>query len=139
MELAMTTSEKLRSKPDDASLGFGTIFTDYMFNMDYAPDKRWHSARIEPYASIEMDPATMFLHYGQGVFEGLKAYRTESGQIQLFRPQENLKRLNRSCRRLCIPEVDEDFVFTDNGISGSTLVRPALDALRDLNGVFMGR
>ncbi len=111
MELAITTSEKLKSKPDDASLGFGTIFTDHMFNMDYAPDKGWHSPRIEPYASIQMDPATMFLHYGQGVFEGLKAYRTESGRIQLFRPQENLKRLNRSCRRMCIPEVDEAFVL----------------------------
>ncbi len=111
MELALTTTEKLKSKPDDAGLGFGTIFTDYMFNMDYAPDKGWHSPRIEPYASIEMDPATMYLHYGQGVFEGLKAYRTESGRIQLFRPQENLKRLNRSCRRLCIPEVDEAFAL----------------------------
>jgi branched-chain amino acid aminotransferase len=111
MELAITTTEKLKSKPDDAGLGFGTIFTDYMFNMDYAPDKGWHSPRIEPYASIEMDPATMYLHYGQGVFEGLKAYRTESGRIQLFRPQENLKRLNRSCRRLCIPEVDEAFAL----------------------------
>jgi branched-chain amino acid aminotransferase len=109
MEIAMTTAEKLKSKPDDASLGFGTIFTDYMFNMDYAPDKGWHSPRIEPYKAIKMDPATMFLHYGQGVFEGLKAYRTESGRIQLFRPQENLKRLNRSCRRMCIPEVDEAF------------------------------
>jgi branched-chain amino acid aminotransferase len=58
-----------------------------------------------------MDPATMFLHYGQGVFEGLKAYRTETGQIQLFRPQENIKRLNRSCRRLCIPEVDENLAM----------------------------
>ncbi len=111
MELAMTKSEKLKSKPDEASLGFGTIFTDYMLNMDYAPDKGWHSPRVEPYTSIEMDPATMFLHYGQGVFEGLKAYRTESGQIQLFRPQENIKRLNLSCRRLCIPEVDEAFVL----------------------------
>ena len=111
MELAMTTRENLKSKPDDASLGFGTIFTDYMFNMDYATDKGWHSPRIEPYASIEMDPATMFLHYGQGVFEGLKAYRADSGQIQLFRPQENFKRLNRSCRRLCIPEIDEDFAL----------------------------
>ena len=111
MELTMTTSDELKSKPDDASLGFGTIFSDHMFNMDYAPDKGWHSPRIEPYASIEMDPATMFLHYGQGVFEGLKAYRVESGNIQLFRPQENLKRLNRSCRRLCIPEVDEVFVL----------------------------
>ena len=111
MELAITTTENLKSKPDDASLGFGTLFTDYMFNMDYAPDKGWHSPRIEPYAPIEMDPATMFLHYGQGVFEGLKAYRTESGRIQLFRPQENLKRMNRSSRRLCIPEFDEGFVL----------------------------
>ncbi len=111
MELAIKTSEKLKSKPDDSSLGFGTIFTDYMFNMDYDPDKGWHAPRIEPYEAIKMDPATMFLHYGQGVFEGLKAYQTESGRIQLFRPQENLKRLNRSCRRLCIPEVDVAFVL----------------------------
>jgi branched-chain amino acid aminotransferase len=111
MELSITKSENLKTKPDDASLGFGTLFTDHMMNMDYSVDNGWHSARIEPYGTIEMDPATMFLHYGQGVFEGLKAYRTESGQIQLFRPQENIKRLNRSCRRLCIPEIDEDFAL----------------------------
>ena len=111
MELSITRSENLKSKPDDANLGFGTIFTDHMFNMDYSLDGGWQAPRIEPYGSIEMDPATMFLHYGQGVFEGLKAYRTDSGQIQLFRPQENLKRLNRSCRRICIPEIDEDFAL----------------------------
>jgi branched-chain amino acid aminotransferase len=111
MELSTTRSENLQPKPDDANLGFGTLFSDHMFNMDYSLDDGWHAARIEPYGSIEMDPATMFLHYGQGVFEGLKAYRTDAGQIQLFRPQENLKRLNRSCRRLCIPEVDEDFAL----------------------------
>ena len=111
MELSITRSKSLKSKPDDANLGFGTLFTDHMFNMDYSLDGGWQAPRIEPYGSIEMDPATMFLHYGQGVFEGLKAYRTDSGQIQLFRPQENLKRLNRSCRRLCIPEVDEDFAL----------------------------
>src|SRR5210317_859507 len=111
MELSIRRSENLKTKPDDAKLGFGTIFTDHMFNMDYSLDGGWQAARIEPYGSIEMDPATMYLHYGQGVFEGLKAYRTESGRIQLFRPQENLKRLNRSCRRLCIPEVDEAFVL----------------------------
>ncbi len=111
MELSITRSKNLKSKPDDANLGFGTIFTDHMFNMDYSLDGGWHAPRIEPYGSIEMDPATMFLHYGQGVFEGLKAYRTDSGQIQLFRPQENLKRLNRSCRRICIPEIDEDFAL----------------------------
>ena len=111
MELSITRSENLKPKPDDASLGFGTLFTDHMFNMDYSLDGGWQAARIEPYGSIEMDPATMFLHYGQGVFEGLKAYRTDSGQIQLFRPQENIKRLNRSCRRMCIPEIDEDFAL----------------------------
>lgn len=108
MELTINRTENLKPKPDDASLGFGSLFTDHMFNMDYSLDKGWHSARIEPYAPIALDPATMFLHYGQGVFEGLKAYRTEAGNIQLFRPQENIKRLNRSCRRLCIPEVDEN-------------------------------
>jgi len=117
MDITVTRSEELKSKPDDGSLGFGTLFTDYMFNMDYDLQKGWHNPRIEPYGSIVMDPATMFLHYGQGIFEGLKAYRTESGQIQLFRPQENIARLNRSCRRLCIPEVDENF---------------ALDALKQL-------
>ena len=111
MELSITKSENLKSKPDDASLGFGTLFTDHMLNMDYSLDDGWHAARIEPYGSIKMDPSTMFLHYGQGVFEGLKAYRTESGKIQLFRPQENIKRFNRSCRRLCIPEIDEDFAL----------------------------
>ncbi len=117
MEITITRRQKLKSKPDDASLGFGTLFTDHMFNMDYNPKEGWHAPRIEPYASIAMDPATMFLHYGQGVFEGLKVYRTAAGNIQLFRPQENIKRLNRSCRRLCIPEIDEDF---------------ALDALKQL-------
>ncbi len=117
MELTVTRSNTLKAKPDETKLGFGTIFTDYMFNMDYIPEKGWHSPRIEPYAPIVMDPATMVLHYGQGVFEGLKAYRTASGNIQLFRPQDNFKRLNRSCRLVCIPELDEAF---------------ALDALKQL-------
>ncbi|MEJ2640535.1 MAG: branched-chain amino acid aminotransferase [Desulfosarcinaceae bacterium] len=107
MELTITTATRLKPKPADANLGFGTLFTDHMFSMDYAPDKGWHNARIEPYQSIAMDPATMVLHYGQGVFEGLKAYHTTSGKIQLFRPQENFKRLNNSCRLLCIPAFDE--------------------------------
>jgi branched-chain amino acid aminotransferase len=111
MEITIKTAEKLKSKPDEDSLGFGSIFTDYMFNMDYASGKGWHNPRIEPYASLVMDPATMVLHYGQGVFEGLKAYRTSTGRVQLFRPQDNIKRLNRSARRLCIPEVEEDFLL----------------------------
>ncbi len=120
MQITVAETKQRKSKPDDSNLGFGTIFTDHMFNMDYAPEKGWHNPRIEPYSPIIMDPATMVLHYGQGVFEGLKAYKTASGNIQLFRPEDNIKRLNRSARRLCIPEVDEAFL---------------LDALKQLIGV----
>ena len=111
MPLTIKKADKLKSHPDDSDLTFGTIFTDHMFNMDYSPDKGWHNPRIEPYVHIPMDPSTMVLHYGQTVFEGLKSYRTASGDIQLFRPKDNFKRLNRSCRKLCIPELNEDFVF----------------------------
>jgi branched-chain amino acid aminotransferase len=107
MELSITKAKQLKSKPDDAKLGFGTLFTDHMLNMDYHPDKGWHNPRVEPYSSFEMDPATMVLHYGQAVFEGLKAYRTASGNIRLFRPKDNLARMNRSSHLLCIPEFDE--------------------------------
>ena len=117
MQVTVTESAQLKEKPDESKLGFGNLFTDHMFIMDYEPDKGWHSARIIPYGPMALDPSTMFLHYAQGAFEGLKAYRTESSSIQLFRPQENFKRLNRSCRRLCMPELDEDF---------------ALDALKQL-------
>jgi len=111
MKLTLTKADQLKTKPDDSRLSFGTIFTDYMFNMDYNPQDGWHNPRIEPYASIDMDPATMVLHYGQGVFEGLKAYRTGTGAVQLFRPRDNFKRLNNSSRRLCIPEIDENLAL----------------------------
>ena len=110
MQLTITQAKQLKTKPDSSNpLAFGTIFTDHMFNMDYHPDKGWYNPRIEPYAPIPMDPATMVLHYGQAVFEGLKAYRTESGAVQLFRPRDNYQRLNRSSHLLCIPPIDEAF------------------------------
>lgn len=111
MQLKIRKAETLKTKPEDTRLGFGTIFTDHMFNMDYNPDKGWHNPRIEPYSPLSLDPATAVLHYGQAVFEGLKAYRTASGSIQLFRPRDNFKRLNRSCRILCIPQLDEAFAL----------------------------
>lgn len=107
MSITVKRASQLKAKPDSHQLGFGTIFTDHMFNMDYAPDKGWHNPRIEPYAPIPMEPSTMVLHYGQAVFEGLKAYRHASGDIRLFRPQENFRRMNRSSHLLCIPEYDE--------------------------------
>ena len=112
MQITIKKAKKLKTRPDDSELGFGTKFTDHMFNMDYNPEKGWHNPRVEPYASIEMEPSTMVLHYGQGVFEGLKAFRTDSGAIQLFRPQNYFQRLNRSSRALCIPEINENFVLS---------------------------
>jgi len=111
MQITITRSAKLKQRPDDSNLGFGSIFTDHMFNMDYNLKDGWHNPRIEPYSSIIMDPATMVLHYGQSIFEGLKSFRTKSGIIQLFRPTDNFTRLNKSARALCIPEVDKDFLF----------------------------
>jgi len=78
-----------------------------MFNMDYHPDQGWHNPRIEPYNAFVLEPAAMVLHYGQAVFEGLKAFRTASGEVRLFRPEKNLQRMNASCERLCIPGFDE--------------------------------
>ena len=91
MKISIKKADRLKPLPDSSSLGFGTLFTDHMFKMDYSPEKGWHNPRIEPYAPILMDPATMVLHYGQAVFEGLKAYKTQKGAIQLFRPKDNFK------------------------------------------------
>jgi branched-chain amino acid aminotransferase len=111
MEITIKKADKLKNRPEDSALGFGTFFTDHMFNMDFSPEEGWHNPRIEPYGPFELDPATMVLHYGQAIFEGLKAYKTDSGEIQLFRPQDNLKRLNKSGNMLCMPEIDEKLVL----------------------------
>ena len=91
---------------DDAKLGFGQSFSDHMFTMKYEREKGWFDPVIEPYHPIALDPAAMVLHYGQEVFEGLKAYRGKDGGLYLFRYQDNLKRFNRSCQRMVIPELD---------------------------------
>ena len=98
-----------KSKPDQNNLGFGHYFTDHMFIMDYSTEKGWYDPRIIPYAPLELEPSTMVFHYGQIIFEGLKAYRTEDGRVLLFRPDKNLARINRSNDRLCIPFLDPGF------------------------------
>ncbi len=108
IELAKTLKEKPQN---ENKLGFGSIFTDHMFVMNYDTGEGWHDARIVPYGPLSLDPAAMILHYGQEVFEGLKAYRTRDNRILLFRPQENFKRLNNSNERLCIPKMDEEFLL----------------------------
>lgn len=96
-----------KEKPDYSNLGFGKYFTDHMFIMDYDAGKGWHDARIIPFQNLSLSPATMVLHYAQELFEGLKAYKTETGEIQLFRPQKNIERMNNTCKRLCVPEIPE--------------------------------
>jgi len=105
IHIERTTAPK--QKPQVSEMGFGKYFTDHMFILDYDDGKGWHDARIVPYQPISMDPAAKVFHYGQTVFEGLKAYRTEAGKIVLFRPDMNMKRLNRSNIRMSIPAIDE--------------------------------
>ena len=111
MKISFRKAETLKEHPDQSSLGFGTKFTDYMFNMDYNPEQGWHNPRIEPYGPMLMEPSMMTLHYGQAIFEGLKAYRTADDKILLFRAKDNIRRLARSANRLCIPDFDQDFVL----------------------------
>ncbi|RWZ58695.1 branched-chain amino acid aminotransferase [Halobacillus fulvus] len=100
-----------KPKPQTKDIAFGRTFTDHMFVMDYEEGKGWHEPRIVPYESLTLDPAAMIFHYGQTVFEGLKAYRTEDDRILLFRPEKNLERLNLSSDRLSIPPIDEEKVM----------------------------
>ncbi len=108
MEIKIERAKTLKEKPDQNHLGFGKYFTDHMFVMDWDTDQGWHDARIVPYGPIPIDPATMVLHYAQETFEGLKAYRNPQGEILLFRPEMNARRMINSNKRLCMPELPED-------------------------------
>ena len=110
MQIKVEHTQYPKNKPADQNkLGFGRIFTDHMFIMDYTSGLGWHDPRIVPYAPLNLEPSAMCLHYGQSVFEGMKAYRTEDDRILLFRPDKNMARLNVSNDRLCIPSIDEEF------------------------------
>ena len=98
-------------KPNTKQLQFGKVFTDHMFTMDYNDEKGWYDPRITPYESIKLEPSAFIFHYGQSVFEGLKAYVTQEGNVQLFRPDRNFARMNHSNDRLCIPHIDESFAL----------------------------
>ena len=93
------------------NLVFGRNFSDHLFEMDYSETDGWHNAKIKKYEDFSISPAAIVFHYGQTIFEGLKAYRHPDGKIALFRPEKNFERLNNSARRLCIPEVDVDFML----------------------------
>ena len=111
MEIKVTQVNTTRTRPKDSDLGFGQVFTDHMFVMDYSENKGWHDPEIVPYADFSISPAAMVFHYGQAIFEGLKAYKTQDKKICLFRPRDNFKRMNRSAKGMCIPKIDIDFVM----------------------------
>ncbi|MGK5508805.1 branched-chain amino acid aminotransferase [Brevibacillus formosus] len=109
-QLTITRTEQKKEKPASDKLGFGVHFTDHMFTMDYTEGKGWHDPQIVPYSPLTLDPAAMVFHYGQAVFEGLKAYRNQEGKVRLFRPDQNFKRMNRSLERMSMPLINEEFM-----------------------------
>ncbi|MBO5198532.1 MAG: branched-chain amino acid aminotransferase [Lachnospiraceae bacterium] len=110
IKITKTTTPKQIPGPENP-LKFGTIFTDHMFVMNYETGKGWHDARIVPYGPFSLDPSSMVFHYGQEMFEGLKAYKADDGRTLLFRPDKNIWRANKTNRRICIPEIpEEDFL-----------------------------
>ncbi|MBP8644830.1 MAG: branched-chain amino acid aminotransferase [Syntrophobacteraceae bacterium] len=140
---------KSNAKPaDESKLVFGKTFSDHMFMMDYVSGAGWHNARIVPYQPLQMDPAAMVLHYGQGIFEGLKAYRCRDGEIRLFRPQKNFERFNRSAFRVCMPEIPTEIQFEiletllkldkdwiPHSVGSSLYIRPTMIATEAALGV----
>jgi len=108
MDIKFEKRAELKQKPDEKNLGFGKYYTDHMFMMDYDEGQGWHDACIVPYGPIPMEPTCVTLHYAQETFEGMKAYRTAEGKIQLFRPEMNARRMINSNARLCMPAFPED-------------------------------
>ncbi|MGY5875348.1 MAG: branched-chain amino acid aminotransferase [Candidatus Thorarchaeota archaeon] len=110
IETNLLPPNERKEKPEDVlKVAFGTIFTDHMFSMDFS-NGIWQNPQIHAYAPLRIDPAALFLHYGQGIFEGMKAYR-RNNRVLLFRPEENINRLNKSAKRMVMPQVDSDFVL----------------------------
>ncbi len=110
MEIKIERAKTLKEKPDFSKLGFGKYFTDHMFVMEYSDVEGWKNARIVPFDYIPIHPASTVLHYGAEIFEGMKAYKTADG-YQMFRPIENVRRMNNSAERLCLPALPEEFTI----------------------------
>ncbi len=145
--MKITLAKTLKQKPDFSKLGFGKYFTDHMLYMEYANGK-WSEVEIKPYSSLALDPASVVFHYGQEIFEGLKAYKDASGKITMFRPKDNFLRMNRSAKRLCMAElpidevleglfelirIEKDWIPTSAGTS--LYIRPTLIGNEEFLGV----
>lgn len=110
-EFKITRTKNPKVKPDIDKLGFGVHFTDHMFVMKHTPEKGWHDGEVVPFGPICLSPAASVFHYGQEMFEGMKAYRTVDGRVQLFRPDMNIKRTNATNERICMPLIEESLML----------------------------
>ncbi len=108
---SITKTMNPKQKPDPDKLVFGKVFTDHMFMMEYTTGKGWHDGKIVPYGPLPMDPAAAVFQYAITMFEGMKAYKTADGKVQLFRPDMNIKRTNRTNERVCMPTIDADLML----------------------------
>jgi len=146
IRITRTTAPKPR--PRDSELGFGTVFTDHMFLMDYQEGKGWYDPRVEPYGPLHLEPATAVFHYAQALFEGLKAFRGHDGRVRLFRPHKHVERINATARRLCIPPLDPELVlrswttlvdvdrdWVPSSVGTALYIRPAVIAVDPYLGV----
>jgi branched-chain amino acid aminotransferase len=111
LDISLEKAASLKDRPSAENLGFGKFFTDHMFQMEWTRDQGWHNGSIAQYASFSMDPASTVLHYGQAIFEGLKAYRGDDDQLYLFRPTDNFDRMNRAAVRMSMPRFPVDQVL----------------------------
>jgi len=109
--LEKVADEKRKEKPSQDGLGFGQHFTDHMFLMKWNRENGWHDAKVCPYDDFKLDPAAVVFHYGQAIFEGMKAYKGDDGQVYLFRPQDNFERMNSSAVRMCMPRIPVEQVL----------------------------
>lgn len=146
--IPVTKTSAPKAKPDVKSLGFGKYFTDHMFVAKYNPTKGWHDPKVVPYQPFAMDPGASVLHYGQALFEGMKAFRQEGGKCVLFRPEFNWARMQEGAERLCmkcppkemfvdgvraVVKVDEDWIPSQKG--ASLYIRPTLIGTEAFLGV----
>ncbi len=137
-----------KARPASDKLGFGRFFTDHLFRAEYTPESGWSQARVDPFAAFSLDPAAAVLHYGQAIFEGLKAFRGEDGKVRFFRLRDHAERFARSAELLCMPkvdtalfmdgvrkvvEVDADWIPTSAG--ASLYLRPTMIATEAFLGV----
>ena len=109
-EITVVKKDKVGTMPPEEKLGFGEHFTDHMFTMDYDVKNGWNNPRVIPYDQFCIFPAAMALHYGQAIFEGIKAFKTADNRVVIFRPKDHFERFNNSADALCIPRIDVDLV-----------------------------